>query len=77
MDFGGLTGGERTMRVSRSNVCGNNEPFWKVKEMGKKSFMEWQNFCGVIPAAGSILVFQDAVQGVVASLVCAENDTKG
>jgi hypothetical protein len=65
------------MRVCRSNVCGNSELLWKVKQMVKKSFMEWQNFCGVIPAAGSILVFQDAVQGVVASLVCAENDTKG
>ena len=65
------------MRVSRSNVCGDNEPLWKVKEMGKRSFMEWQNFCGVIPVQVSILVFQDAVQGVVASLVCAENGTNG
>ena len=53
------------MRVSRFYVCGNNEPLWKVKEMGKKSFMEWQNFCGVIPVAGSILVFQDAVLSVL------------
>ena len=40
------------MRVSRSNVCGDDEPLWKVKEMGKKSFMEWQNFCGVIAVSG-------------------------
>ncbi len=53
------------MRVSRSNVCGNNEHLRNVKEMGKKSFMEWQYFFGRIPVAGSIPVFQDAVQGVL------------
>ena len=65
------------MRVCRSNVCGNSELLWKVKQMVKKSFMEWQNFCGVIPVAG----FNTGFPGCGASrgrfLVCAENDTSG
>ena len=45
--------------------------------MGKKSFMEWQYFFGRIPEQVQYWFFQDAVQGVVASLVCAGDDTNG